>query len=228
MSLVTTTTESSSRSRRQSEPTSVVLPLPTGPPMPIRRARSTPAAGRASKWRGRTDRCAAGRGGCHAAARWLLRIESRVGRVDDGDVLQVATNILASRLPWRSPSISVSVPPSAGSSGGGHVAQSAHSSRPVVDAAPARACTPASSIGSRPRSRTAADVTAAPRWWKASAAASRASRRPTRPRRRGRSPGAVRRVVADRRRAPAAARSGRRRASAADRADGWSRAGTAT
>ena len=42
MSLVTTTSERSSRSNRHNDPTSVVLPLPTGPPMPTRKARVTP------------------------------------------------------------------------------------------------------------------------------------------------------------------------------------------
>src|SRR5436309_14644523 len=43
MSLVTTATSSSGASLRQSAATSAVFPLPTGPPTPMRSARSDPA-----------------------------------------------------------------------------------------------------------------------------------------------------------------------------------------
>ena len=112
MSLVTTTSESSSRSNRHNDPTSVVLPLPTGPPMPTRKARVTPL----SRWRAGDARwnrslCNGSCGmSCGGTGTPVFGEEDgeRAGDVA-GEVIGHAMNSRASRPPCRSPRISRSI-----------------------------------------------------------------------------------------------------------------------
>ena len=86
MSLVTTAIDSSPRSARHSAATRAVLPLPTGPPMPMRgtRAPAGPARhrrGRGRRRRGRGD--GRSRSGCkktHLRGEWTSASRSSAGR----------------------------------------------------------------------------------------------------------------------------------------------------
>ena len=103
MSLVTTTSERSSRSNRHSDPTSVVLPLPTGPPMPTRKARVTPL----SRWRAGDARwnrslCNGSCGMSCGGTGTPVFGEEDGERAGDaaGEVIGHAMNSRASRPPW--------------------------------------------------------------------------------------------------------------------------------
>ena len=116
MSFVTTATDNSSRSSTQSAPTSVVLPLPTGPPTPMRTARVATATRRWSMW--------------------VLVVV--VVAVAHREPPCQATKSRAVQRPWSSPRMSVSAPPSAGSSAGAVVAQSAAAGDELGDERPRR------------------------------------------------------------------------------------------